>query len=369
MIAGALERRVWVRTAGEPLFPNLYTFLVAPPGVGKYMVQIVRNLWFEAKKFKVAPNSVTKASLIDALRESLTVITTKTEFIEYHSLLVTSEELGVLLPAYDQDFLSVLNYLYNNPPYHDEKRRSVNKGESIIITNPQLNILAGTQPGYLSELLPESAWSTGTTARLIMVYSGTPIKVELFPEEALVTRRTETRASVIRNVAGLHAMRGEFTLDDDARFLINDWYRKGMPPVPNHSKLIYYNSRRILHIFKLCQVASASRGTDMRITAEDLDRAQGWLLEVELAMPNIFRSMTQRSDYELMQELHREAWKIYAKDQKPVPKEKLVLFLSARATADKVAKILEVCEQTRMIERNAGSDLYIPHRVNSSGLE
>ena len=34
-VAAALERKVWVRTMGSDLYPNLYTFLVGPPGVGK----------------------------------------------------------------------------------------------------------------------------------------------------------------------------------------------------------------------------------------------------------------------------------------------------------------------------------------------
>ena len=34
-VAAAMERKMWVRTMGADLYPNLYTFLVGPPGVGK----------------------------------------------------------------------------------------------------------------------------------------------------------------------------------------------------------------------------------------------------------------------------------------------------------------------------------------------
>ena len=34
-LSGALEKRVWTLTKAGPQFANLYTMLVAPPGVGK----------------------------------------------------------------------------------------------------------------------------------------------------------------------------------------------------------------------------------------------------------------------------------------------------------------------------------------------
>ena len=34
-LSGALEKRVWCTTKAGPQFANLYTMLVAPPGIGK----------------------------------------------------------------------------------------------------------------------------------------------------------------------------------------------------------------------------------------------------------------------------------------------------------------------------------------------
>ena len=58
-IAGALERRVWVHTKGSDLYPNIYTFLVGPPGVGKSAVlKTVRHLWLSLADQHVASSSV-----------------------------------------------------------------------------------------------------------------------------------------------------------------------------------------------------------------------------------------------------------------------------------------------------------------------
>ena len=34
-LSGALEKRVWCMTKAGPQYANLYTMLVAPPGIGK----------------------------------------------------------------------------------------------------------------------------------------------------------------------------------------------------------------------------------------------------------------------------------------------------------------------------------------------
>ena len=100
-IAGALERRTYVTTAKRRLYPNLFTLLVATPGIGKSeALSQVQDLWYDTKDLKVAPSNMTKASLIDAIsRASRHKMISPVEMIEYHSLVSASSELGVLLPA------------------------------------------------------------------------------------------------------------------------------------------------------------------------------------------------------------------------------------------------------------------------------
>lgn len=370
-IAGALERRVWTLSAHKRIYPNLYTLLVAPPGVGKEIIQEIKELWHDARKFKVAPDSVSKASLIDALREALTIIPKSLD--EYHSLLVASNEFGVLVPAYDLDFLSVLNRVYDNPSTHSEKRRSVNKGEDLIITNPQLNIIAGTQPGYLSSLLPAEAWSMGTTSRLIMIYHSEPTRVDLFPEADVISSRKALRTPVVKGLASLFNFGGEFQWAEPARAALLAWYNAGMPPVPSHSKLTYYNSRRILHIIKLSMVAAASRSVDfmngLELLLEDFQTAQDWLLEAEVYMPDIFRAMSQKSDYDVMREAHVFIRQQYNTSKKALHATMIQHFLAQKVPSEKVLRVMDLMEKSSMIVRMAGTDLYTPKHENSWGVE
>ena len=72
--------------------------------------------------------------------------------------------------------MSILNHLYDCPPYKERKR---GKGIEYELENAQLNLLAGTQPAYLNNLLPEGAWQQGFMSRTIIVYSGEVIYGDL----------------------------------------------------------------------------------------------------------------------------------------------------------------------------------------------
>lgn len=372
-IAGALERRVWVRSAGDPVYPNLYVLLVAPPGVGKYIIHEVQTVWKEARCFKVAPHSTTKASLVDSLNESLRTITIPGEIIEYHSLQIAAEEFGVLVPTYDLEYLSHLNNIFNNPSYYSEKRRSVDKGETMTITNPQLNIIAGTQPGYLGTLFPEEAWTMGTASRLLMIYAGEPIQVELFPEKCVIAARMQGREKFVESLQFLSKLHGEFDWDPRAVDAMRAWYKAGFPPAPTHSKLLYYGSRRILHIMKLIQIAAISRCQDLKITLDDLATAREWILMAEQQMPNVFYAMAHKSDFEIMQEVHIHMHAIWAKKQEPIHESRMYTYLSTRVTSDRAPRIVDVMERGGLIRRIAGTKtpegLYIPSDRKEPGVE
>src|SRR5258708_7370487 len=75
-IAGALEQKIWIRSQGEILYPNLYTFLVGPSGSGKTRaLRACNSLWQELKESHyVAPIKLSKSSLVDVLSKAIRVI-------------------------------------------------------------------------------------------------------------------------------------------------------------------------------------------------------------------------------------------------------------------------------------------------------
>lgn len=378
LIAGALERRVWARVGGQLgkprlTYPNMFVFLVGAPGVGKYIVEGVQELWREVKDgkapiFHVSPSNMSKASMIDELAKSIrTHMPRSGPPIEYCSLLVAAEEFGAFLPSYDSSFITVLNKIWNCPPSYSETRRH-GPAQEVIIEKPVMNILGGVQPAWLATTFPEEAWGLGLASRIIMVYGTTGEPADPFNEGADMQ---DERDDLIKGLAKLGILYGELAWDVNAAMTIVKWLKEGAPPAPTHSKLTSYCARRGLHLIKLAMISSVSRTRKVGVIEPiDVTRAMTWLLEVEKLMPDVFRAMIGKSDHQIIEELYNHTVSLYAMSgQKPIDEHRLINFLMMRVPSDKVAKILEVAEKSNMIERIGGTSTFRPKSRSEFGVE
>jgi len=363
-IAGACERRVWVNTARKALFPNLYTMLVAPPGIGKSMsIDFASALWKKTKVLRLAPNNMTKASLIDALASADRKILREGGLVEYHSMVVPVSELGVLIPKHDFEFLSVMNFVWDNPESYIETRRSLEN--DIDIVKPQMTVLAGSQPAYLAALLPEEAWAMGFTSRFIMIYSATAPKVDFFQTTNGNSKAFNDLASTLTEITNLY---GECSWTEEAKDMFVAWLDAGLPPVPEHGKLAHYLPRRSIMAVKLAMISGISRTQTLHIQLSDVQRAQEWLLEAESLMPDIFRDMVQKSDTQTINELHFFLWTLYIKDQKPQHESLLFHFLQQRVPGEKIERIIDVAVRSNILDRQAGGKTYVPKPRDGFGM-
>lgn len=367
-VAGSLERRVWIETSAGLVYPNIFTLLVAPPGVGKSAaISRGAEFWRKTKKLHVSPDSLTKASLMDTLGKSARQIVLEggRGLYDYHSLQIAAPELGVFLSAYDLEFLSALNHIYDNPPSYREERRT--GGRSLDIQKPQCTILAGTQPGFMASIMPEEAWSMGTTSRMVMVYAGQAPEVDLFDAVGPESRPDIERelAKAMANFVGLF---GKFMWDKPASNELIRWHKSKCEPVPLHSRLQHYNPRRMLHVLKLCQISAASRGEGLVIRLSDVERAIGWLLHAETLMPDVFRHMAGKSDGQVIQEMHFFLWRLWAQEKKPIHESRIINFLSNRVPSDKILRIIEMAEKMEIITKFAPG-LYTPKATNEHKME
>lgn len=377
MVAGGLERRVWAKVGPPRTYPNVYILLVAAPGIGKQVIDIVRGLWREVhepgtkiKAFHVAPNQMTKAALIDSLAKAKSSRIFSDGLLTYHSLLIAAEEFQVLLPSYDTEYISALNYMFNSPDHPYEEVRRTGSVKEVAIELPQLNILAGVQPSYFVSTFPEEAWTTGFARRIIMIYAHeTPFR-ELFHDEI---RDEELHLKIISRLGRLSQLYGQCLWDPEGRDAIAAWHKAKGPPRPEHSKLVHYNNSRTMLLAKLCIVSAISRSGEKLIMVEDVRRAIGWLTEAERVMPDIFREMVGKSDSQVLEELHYFVTAMWAKEKGPsksVRGDLVRKFLLQRAPHDKVESLLMVAERANIIARVAGTmDSWVPRPKHEHGVE
>jgi len=361
VIAGALERKVWIRSLGSALFPNMYILLVAPPGIGKTEVTWrVRKLWESLGEHHVASTSVTKASLIDELNEA------QRKWIDpsldcpvtsFNSLLLCVNEMGVLLPAYENEFMNTLTDLWDCKHYSERRRHS--KTEPIDIPNPQLNMIGACTPSYLTGILPEGAWDQGFLSRTMLVYSGERQVRSLFDEQIEDQEAYKALENGLHDIANLF---GEMRFTTESAKAMDHFHMSGGEPKPDHPKLLSYNIRRTVHLLKLCIVASVSRTNDLVVEIEDFHRAYDWLAEAERNMPDIFKAMSQGGAGKTMEDAWHYLFTIHAKEDKPVLKHRLINFLQERVPVHSIQPTIEMMEQGRMIERilTPGGEAYKP---------
>ena len=366
-LSGALEKRVWTMTKAGPQFANLYTMLVAPPGVGKSQaINPAEQLLKATKKYQISPNSVTAASFIDALaRQPRTVLLPDNKMLQYHHLFVFAAELGVFLNAHDLNFLSIINELFDHKDSYREERRHSLK-EPIDIPKPMTTLLTGSQPGFLATLLPEAAWTMGWTSRMLMVYSSTTPSVPLFGK---YKNQDILQTSLVKKLDDVADYYGEMKWDANAIAEMERWRKDNWAPVPDHPKLANYTPRRgTIFAVKLAMVSAMSRGEELAIRMQDVERARGWLLEIEDLMPQIFRDMIMRSDDQVMEETFQYTFEIYMKHRLPLASAIILRFLCQRTPAEKAEKILSLMEKSGIFERVAGTESYIPRARNMHGM-
>lgn len=339
-----------MRTLKRVLYPNQYICLTGPPGVGKTAATIAATMFLRAlPDVHLAPASVTRASLTDALKDAERTLVrpgAAQPVVSFNSLFACAEELGTFIIAYEGEFMSTLNFLWDCR-YYDERKRHMKKGESLIIERPQLNLLACTTPSWLMTNLPQQAWSEGFASRILLIYSNDVTVVDPWTEESLENEvLTEAMHS---DFLEIHSMYGLISPDAEVRAAHRIWVTTGQDPVPTHPRLAHYLSRRPIHLLKLAMCFSATRASDYTIRMEDYTKAKELLFEAESLIPMVFRDMSGGGDSSILDEAYHEVDRLFRRFQKPVPEYKLVHFISKRAPSYSVKKILEILYESNMV--------------------
>lgn len=292
-----VEQKVYVRTAGSYLYPNLYVFIVGDAGTGKSKaINAAEDFVRKLQDITISPTSMTMASLVDHLAEAKkTSIIRAGEHRDYNSMYIMSDELSAFMSEYSNDLIAGLTKFFDCTPYSQARRT---KDIHVQIKNPQLNILSGSTPSNLLRFIPEFAWEQGFTSRIILIFSAERPIIDIFknPEKPMPP-------DMVSDLTRIASLRGQIGWDDDYPVLMWKWKQMGLPPVPDHPKLEHYNSRRFSHALKLAMVANIDRGDTLHLTREDFNKAMEWLIEAESLMPKVFSSGKGGADNKAIDEI------------------------------------------------------------------
>ena len=332
-IASVLEQKVWIRTS-RPLYPNLYVLLLAHPGVGKTRtVREARHYVQDLPDFHLAPVSLTFSSLVDSLVAAKRMVVRLPDSpLEYNSMFIAADELGAFIHSYDNEMIAGLSAFYDPDPYSQSRRT---RDLKIQIKSPQLNMLCGSTPSNLLKFMPEGAWDQGFTSRLLMIFSDERIIGDDFaPKPHNYSNELEHDIRIINSLTG------EIEVTSDYREAVNNWRALGEIPVPNHPKLLHYITRRRAHLYKLSMISAIDRSNTLLVTKDDFNRAMGWLLEAESAMPEIFKAGAGNADAQALEEIKH--FIMINQGQKGVPEYKIVGYARKLIPLHSILRVIDV---------------------------
>lgn len=352
MVGAAAERRIWTQLGINRMYPNLYVFLVGPPGTGKTQaIMPASTMLRKSQAVALAPNDLTKQGLLDALADcSKGSFDERNQPFDYHFMAICISELSNFMPDFDPIIAGLLTDLFDCPTINEEKKRS---GAGKVIPFPGLCFLMGTATGHLAVAVPGPMWESGFMARITMVYCAEEIvPLDMFAELSTDEALADEIATGLRRIGNL---RGRMTWTDDAANVLRHFRLNQKDGAPVHNRLGHYVTRRWFHFGKLCMIAALA-DERMTVELEDVELAKTWLLDAESAMPEIFKDMISHEDGQTYQELRNFVWQTHMHTRnQPVPISLITNFLATRVSAFNLPRILEIAEKGGFIVRMAGT--------------
>lgn len=343
-IAAVLEQKVWITTSSA-MYPNLYTGLIAQPGVGKTrIIAEAAKLLLKLPDPFIAPTSINSSSLVDHLVEcKRTIINMGSAPLEYNSMILLADELGTFMSEYENSLVAELTSFYDVTalPYGQRRRgATLAGGQKLKIERPQLNILFGSTPSNLMKFMPEGAWSQGFASRIIFIYSDDKNIIDDFAGDAI-----EINPELVHDLKIINNLTGKFSVTEDYRSAVNNWRNLGEPPKPTHPRLLHYCTRRKAHLYRLSMISAVDRSNVLILTKDDFNRAMGWLLEAEQDMAKIFKGQAEASDSAVMDEILH-----FVQAAGKMDEHKLIRFTRERVPSHAVLKVIDIMEKSGMIK-------------------
>lgn len=295
VIAGALQRKVYLKWGlGRVIYPNLYAVLVGASGRTRkgVAIGIAKDFLKNLPSITVVPESSSgRQAMILAMKRALSNFSDPSDNkIKFHSSVTAfSEELSVFLGQGDIAYLSNLTDWYDSKD--DWEYETVGRGKDTL-QGLCLNLMGGTAPDWIQSMIPQEALGGGFTSRIIFIVE--EVKRKIIPKYVVSPEEERLKELLQIDIERISQLAGEITFTPEAEQLYIDWYIEqdtalsAGKPVITDPRFAGYCERRATHIQKLMILCSASRGDDLKINADDFNRAHKLLSDAEKNMPKTF---------------------------------------------------------------------------------
>lgn len=359
-VGACAERRIWTDMGLNALYPNLFVFLVGPPGFGKTQaLRFIDPILRKSLACMLAPNDISKQSLLDALGECKRGAIVDGIPFDYHFMVLSIREMSNFMSKYDLEMAGILTDMFDCPDSNEEKKRTHNRGQFIAF--PGVSCIMGTSTQNLGSTVSNEMWGSGFMARVIIVYSDEKVQVEDLFAVSLKNKALEEGLVISLNKLG--KMSGPMRWTPETMSALNLFMKNQEDGAPLHNRLATYVQRRWMHLAKLCMIAALS-DLSKTVTVDHMSRALLWLTEAEKVMPDVFRGMISHEDGMVFEEFRSAMWIAYQRSGKGLSLHILYDWLASRVPAHQVQRIIDIACAADYFRTKAGTygndTLYIP---------
>jgi len=287
VVAAALQRKCCLRWGSLDFYPNLYVVLVAPSGKARKGTAMIPGLkLLRSVGIKLAANATTREKLIQDLKmANVFEGDPSAGQIDVHSsLTVFSKELTVFLGYQNRELMTNLTDWYDCDD--DWEYRTKTQGVDSI-KGVWVNLIGATTPELIQTSMPQDAIGGGLTSRMIFVYEQRKGKLVIVP--GLSEKERELMEHLTLDLDKLHMLRGDFQITKGFLNMFSEWRVKQEDNPPfQEPRFAGYFERRPAHVLKVSMIISASRGGELVIDEQDLERTLEIVNKTEKKMPLTF---------------------------------------------------------------------------------
>jgi hypothetical protein len=262
VIGACLQRRTWVSKGIYPVFPNLYTILVAPTGKCRKTRAVSLALsiadgfdWLNVIADKTSGEAFLEALMVGTqAMVGASAATGPTIIPPDSSGLLKAPELAVLLgkETYASGMVDLLTDLYDCP---DDFKYVTRNKKPITLHNVVVQMLGCTTPSWFSHSLPEDSFGGGFMSRFIFVVKEQRDRIITMPEAPQPDEKQSLRRELL-SIRGVS--RGEMRLTPEAYTWFDNWYRmSAMQPIDDNN-LVGFIERKPDTVLKLALILAST---------------------------------------------------------------------------------------------------------------
>jgi hypothetical protein len=263
-LAVALGNRVWTHGRSQPIYPNLWSVVIAPSGYGKSVpLDMATTVLQQAGLGQhLLPNSFSQEALYPLIQAEPVGAFVVQEFAAF---------LGTLNRDYNAGVMSWLTSVFDVPP---EDRRVLRK-ETFLLVKPTVTILGASSPTWFAESYRQSMLSGGFLARFLFCPSRDPgpYVEDPGPRDDGVEAGLADHLRRARELGGVVDMSGVMRG-------FNDWERGARATLRKDcpEEFSGMRSRAGTMVKKAAMLFMASRNPETRtVTQKDLDNAVAYV--------------------------------------------------------------------------------------------